>query len=229
MAKCKALTGSAVKGLKLLTLRHDSGARLASFYVAELRTLGSTAINAGIPHTRRFTKLISNLCNLLSELTCWHQNQTLQCVTNNTGWFYCSLDSESSEYSYYSMNFNIMHCSRGELLVIFPQKWDHLVKQTCQSMSPTMKNCPNHSITTQHQHADTLIALCTIHTVQFSAFPPMHQLIIYISNPVLNAITGDFPRQKSADKQKTILNDSRLMLVQLLSTVSWVQIQLRPI
>jgi len=53
---------------------------LASFYVTDLRTLGSTAINTDVPHMRSFTILVSNLCYLLSELTCWHQNHTLQRV-----------------------------------------------------------------------------------------------------------------------------------------------------
>jgi len=53
---------------------------LASFNGSQLWPLGSTAIDTGIPHTRSLTKLISNLCNLLSQLTRWHHNQALQCI-----------------------------------------------------------------------------------------------------------------------------------------------------
>ena len=39
---------------------------LASFDVSQLWPLGSTAVNTDIPHSRRLTKLISNLRDLLS-------------------------------------------------------------------------------------------------------------------------------------------------------------------
>lgn len=57
---------------------------LASFDVSQLRSLWSSAVDTDIPHTRRLTKLISNLSDLLSQLTCWHDNQALQCVIDTT-------------------------------------------------------------------------------------------------------------------------------------------------
>lgn len=59
---------------------------LASFNVTDLRSLWSPTVNTHVPHTRRLTKLVGNLSDLLSQLPCWNDNQTLRNNTKQIHW-----------------------------------------------------------------------------------------------------------------------------------------------